>query len=346
MPDPLAPLIEGFTPRQVEQALDCFDTRVVHHGTPVMMEGDEGGSLIVVVDGELEIRTGDLELWTARAGEMVGEIGLFTRGLRTATVETNTEAELLVLTPEGYAELLARRNPVAARIEEMALQRLTHHLRRVDTRIAELAEGTVVAHHRPTSGFFGQVARLLGRGAPTRPPQVDVVSALSSSRLFSDSEPGALVQVAPAFQVEAWTGGAFLCTEGEVGDSLFLIVDGTVDVLIETHADKVEPVAVLGPGDAFGMAGIIDNRPRTASCVTHDTTVVLKLDRAGWTQVIADPHDAGRALRVAMIRSLADSLSYANAQIALLDLTSQAEDLTPLLMASAAVEAAPRAGGL
>lgn len=342
MSDPLTPLFEGFTPRQVEQALDCFETMVVRNGTPVISEGEEGRNLMVVVDGELEISTGPLELWTARAGEMVGEIALFTGGIRTATVETNTEAELLVLTPAGYQELIHRRNPVAARIEQMVLDRLTGHLRRVDNTIAELAEGTVVAHNRPSTGFFGQVARLLGRGAARRPPPIDVVSALTDSQLFADADPSALLQVAPAFTVEAWSGGAFLCTEGEVGESMFVIVQGTVDVLIETQADKVEPVATLGQGDAFGMAGLVDQRPRTASCVTHGETVLLRLDRDGWERVIAQPHDAGRALRVAMIRSLANTLSHANAQIALLSLTSKVSDLTPLVMASAAIEAVPR----
>lgn len=342
MIDPLASFFEGFTPRQVEQALDCFSREVVQHGTPVMLEGEQDGALIVVVDGQLEVRTGDLELATAGPGDLLGEIGLFTDGVRTATVETNTEAELLVLTRAGYDELVARQNPVAMRIEQLALAALVTRLRDVDGRIARLAAGTPIEHHRPSPTFFGRVARLLGGGGALRPPPVDVVGALLASRLFADVDPEVLVHIAAAFLPEAWRGGEFLCTEGEPGESLFLIVGGSVDVLVETHADHVEPVATLGAGEAFGMAGLVDSRPRTASVVTTGDAVTLRLDRSGWEAVTAHDHPAGRALRVAMIRALAESLAFANGQLALLDLTSQAADLTPLLMASAAVEALPR----
>jgi CRP-like cAMP-binding protein len=342
MSDPLAPLFEGLTPRQAEIALSCFTSEVVAHGTPVLLEGDHGGALLLVAEGELEIRTGDLELGVARAGDIIGEIGLFTEGVRTATVETNTEAELLVLTRDGYDELVSRANPVAARLERIALQTLVDRLRSVDARIAQLAAGTPIEHHRPSPSFFQRVGRLFGVGGAVRPPGVDPVATLVYSPLFDGVDPVVLIGVAAAFTVEAWRGGEFLCTEGEPGESLFLIVSGGVDVLIETQDERVEPLATLGVGDAFGMAGLVDNRPRTASCVTRGDAVTLRLDRAGWERVSGADDPAGRALRVAMVRALAESLSYANGQLALLDLTSQASDLTPLLMASAAVEAAPR----
>ena len=82
MTDPLAPLFHDLTPRLVEQALDCFTRRIEPAGTSILLEGDLGGSLLVVADGEVEIRTGDLELGIARAGDILGEIGLFAHGAR------------------------------------------------------------------------------------------------------------------------------------------------------------------------------------------------------------------------------------------------------------------------
>jgi hypothetical protein len=79
--------------------------------------------------------------------------------------------------------------------------------------------------------------------------------------------------------------------------------------------------------------------------VCRDEVVVLVLDHAGWEANVDRADRAGQALRLAMIRSLAEQLAYANGQLALLDLTAQAQDLTPLLMATAAVEAQGRSLG-
>lgn len=345
MSDVLDPLFAGCTPREIEEALHCFVRETVSHGTPILLEGEEAGGLIVVADGELEIRTGALELWTARAGEMVGEIGLFTRGVRTATVESNTEAELLILTHRGYERLVSRDSPVAMRIERMALDSLVARLRGIDQRIAELAKGTVVSHKTPTPSYLERVARALGVGGARRAPQLDRTQVLATSRLFSGVSAKAVSEIAANFVVEGWQGGEFLCTEGEPGEALFLIAHGAIDVLVQTHSDRVEPVATLAHGDAFGMAGLVDSRPRTASCVTRGDTVTLRLERSAWHRVSGQNTPGARALRVAMIRSLAESIATANAQLALLDLTSQTADLTPLLMASAAVEALPFSNG-
>lgn len=345
MDDPMLPIFDGLSGRQREQALACFDEVTVHHGTSLIVEGDEDASLIYVVQGELEVRTGELELWTARAGEIVGEIGLFTGGLRTATVETNTEATLLILTHGGYEELVERGNPVAMTLENRALQSMVNRLRSIDTRIGELAEGTPFADMSPDPGFFDRVRSLFGTGGQRRAPILDVPSALSKTLLFQNARPAALQELAASFAIEAWGPGHVLCEEGEPGDRMYLLVEGLVDVLVGTHDDHVEPVATLDSGDAFGMAGLVDQRPRSATCVCRAEVVVLALDREGWSNNVERTDGAGQSLRVAMIRSLAEQLAYANGQLALLDLTAQAQDLTPLLMATAAVEAQGRSLG-
>jgi CRP-like cAMP-binding protein len=343
------PLFEGLTGRQRDQALACFDEVTVLHGTPLIVEGDEDASLLCVVDGELEIRTGDTDLWTAGPGEIVGEIGLFTGGVRTANVETNTEATLLILGHDGYAELVDRQNPVAMKLELHALQTLVRRLRSIDQRIAKIAEGSVLVP-QPPPGFFDRVKSLFGLGGSGRVAQVDVPAALAKARLFQGVGPEVLASVAPAFSVESHAPGSLLCREGEVGDRMYVLVSGLVDVLVATASGsdkdgRVEYVATLDSGDAFGMAGLVDHRPRTATCVVKEDALVLVLDRTSWVRVVERDEVAGRALRVAMIRSLAEQLAFANGQLALLELTGRAHDITPLFLATAGVEAQGRALG-
>jgi len=341
----LPSLFDDLTGRQRDQALDCFEEVTVLHGTPLMVEGDVDASLLCVVDGELEVRTGGVELHTAKAGEIIGEIGLFSGGIRTATVETNTEATLLILTRAGYGELIERGNPVAQRIEKAALASLVRRLRQTDLRISEVASGTQLADVTPSKNFFDKVRGLFGAGGSRPAGEVHLSTALAASHLFENTPKDVLGNIASLFVAQSWGPGQFLCTEGSMGDEMYLVVDGQIDVLVATDGDNVEPVATLVAGDSFGMAGLVDHRPRSASCVSRTEVTVLKLDRANWSRAITLNNPAGRVLRVAMIRSLARQLAFANGQLALSELTRNAADLTPLLLANAGVEVQGRALG-
>jgi CRP-like cAMP-binding protein len=59
-------------------------------------------------------------------------------------------------------------------------------------------------------------------------------------------------------------GGDTILTEGEQGDSAFLIVDGSVEVTIGEGA-KAKNVGVLKSGEVFGEMSLIDPGPRSAT---------------------------------------------------------------------------------
>jgi CRP-like cAMP-binding protein len=119
---------------------------------------------------------------------------------------------------------------------------------------------------------------------------------------------------------------------------MFLIASGQVEVLVATAKDRVEPVAVLGPGDAFGMCALVQpGQPRMASCLAKEKITALSLDKLGWAETATRNDLVGSVLRVAMIRALSDQLGYANAQLAKLEVQKQNWDL--LAKANAGVEA-------
>ena len=59
-------------------------------------------------------------------------------------------------------------------------------------------------------------------------------------------------------------GGDTILTEGEQGDTAFLIVDGSVEVTIGEGA-KAKNVGVLKSGEVFGEMSLIDPGPRSAT---------------------------------------------------------------------------------
>ena len=78
----------------------------------------------------------------------------------------------------------------------------------------------------------------------------------------------------------------YLCRQGEPGDSLYLIVEGLVEVWLERGGDR-ELIARLRPGDAVGEMSLFTGEARAASVVAAVPTEVLELDAKTCADVVA-----------------------------------------------------------
>ena len=79
---------------------------------------------------------------------------------------------------------------------------------------------------------------------------------------------------------------AVVLTEGEMGDSLFMIRTGKVKVFIGDQEGKEMILKILGPGDFFGEMSMIDKQPRSASITTLESSVFLVLSHAAFEKCI------------------------------------------------------------
>ena len=61
-------------------------------------------------------------------------------------------------------------------------------------------------------------------------------------------------------------------TEGQDGDSLYLIETGRVKVFIGDEDGREIILKILGPGDFFGEMALIDKQPRSASVSTLESS--------------------------------------------------------------------------
>ena len=124
--------------------------RVCHLGTGVrvragrqlMVEGDRGSEVMIVVSGLASCLVAGTEVATFGAGDFFGEVAALDGGRRTATVVARNEMELLVLERREFNQLLADAPSVAHRmVEKMALR-----LRRAN----DIGQGLPTAPPRPS----------------------------------------------------------------------------------------------------------------------------------------------------------------------------------------------------
>lgn len=121
-------------------------------------------------------------------------------------------------------------------------------------------------------------------------PPINPASRLRVLRpvsLFRGLSKAHLFEVARKAVEETYPAGATVVREGDPGDALCVITEGSVDVY---QNDRV--VAHLAAGDYFGEISLIDGGPRSATVVAVDEVVVLTLSSADFDSVLAIPYVA------------------------------------------------------
>jgi len=78
--------------------------------------------------------------------------------------------------------------------------------------------------------------------------------------------------------------GELLLRQGAPSDSVLLIVQGEVDVCVETSQGQVQ-LGRMSSGALVGEVGVFADLPRTASIRAHTPTQALKIDRDDVLQV-------------------------------------------------------------
>lgn len=95
-------------------------------------------------------------------------------------------------------------------------------------------------------------------------PRVDVLRRLD---LFAAASRSTLYAVADAAQEVVLPPGTTVVRQGDVGDALYVLLDGSVEAVADVDGDPVL-LRTLVPLAYFGEIGLLHMRPRTATVVT------------------------------------------------------------------------------
>ncbi len=117
--------------------------------------------------------------------------------------------------------------------------------------------------------------------------------------------------------IQRYEKGEKVITQGEVGDSLFAIIDGSVDVLVNDKKHQDIVVSRILPGEVFGESAIFLTNKRTASVVCAEDTTVMKITRKNLLFYFKTTPHAGNKLLMLLIHNLLKKLKNANEDLVL-----------------------------
>ncbi|HEY6719000.1 MAG TPA: cyclic nucleotide-binding domain-containing protein [Reyranella sp.] len=136
------------------------------------------------------------------------------------------------------------------------------------------------------------------------------VELLKGVPIFSKVEPAKLKLLAFTSERINFAAGQEVCHQGDPGDTMYVILAGTADVLIDTEGGQIT-VAEMKKNGFFGEIAILCDVPRTATIKARDPLSTLKISKDMFYRLVAEfPQMA-----VEVMRELAHRLEDTNQKL-------------------------------
>lgn len=137
------------------------------------------------------------------------------------------------------------------------------------------------------------------------------VKSLQAIPMFKGVEAARLKLLAFASERLRYDAGEEIFHQGDTSDAAYVILNGTVDVLLDTPSGRIH-IARLPRGAIVGEMGILCDRTRTATIVAVDVVDTLKIGRS----LFFDMMEEFPQMSIAVMRDLANRLERTNEQLA------------------------------
>src|SRR5262249_36216257 len=132
---------------------------------------------------------------------------------------------------------------------------------------------------------------------------------LLANPLFEDFSEEELVAFIRGLKLLTFDPGDVIITEGEPGQSVFILANGRVKVFVRGADGSGVLLGALAEGAFFGEISTLSGRPRTATVTAAAPCDILELDRAS-LEALGAAHPGGRTvLRASSEARAADPLA-------------------------------------
>ena len=120
--------------------------------------------------------------------------------------------------------------------------------------------------------------------------------SLRAAPLFASLSADTLLPVAAMCGEVSLQRGEVLFEAGDIGDALYVLIDGGVDVV-----KGGEVIAKLGAGECVGEMAALDYEPRSATVRAHETTHLIRLERNDLMDLLTDYPELVRSLASVLV---------------------------------------------
>lgn len=110
--------------------------------------------------------------------------------------------------------------------------------------------------------------------------QVRIADLLEATPSLSGLDAADLAQLAAACRVRRLRRGQILFAEGDSADSLVVLAEGRLRVLVGSQEGGELVLQMVAPGDVLGVVGCLDGGPRSATVEAARDSILVQLPAA------------------------------------------------------------------
>jgi len=278
----------------------------------IFQEEDTSDDLYLIEKGTIRICKGTPfgEQFLARIvqGEFLGEMNFIDAQSRSADAKADGETTLLVLSRADLAPLFEEH-------KELAVQFFWHFWKSLSRRVREANE--LLKTFFSEEGSEAKPMDEGSRGAAAKSKEISIDLDKKLKILQEQGLSAKELRLLAAFSSEElYNRDEAVFHEGDVGDKLYIILDGKVRISKHIPGIGEEALAILGKGDFFGEMALIDNESRSADAKAHvNGTTVLTISREVLNEILSVDIESAYQFLSILCRILTKRLREINLKI-------------------------------
>ena len=264
----------------------------------ITIEGKRSGHFYIIRSGRVRIEK-ELDIpeeedeSILKPGDFFGVVSTMSNHGHIDSAVALDECTLITVRPDQYSLLIKRNSPVAMKI----INGFSRQVRLLDQALTRLTFKTSV---EPDQRHLFQVGEYYAR-------QNQFNQAYYAYYKYCLSNPGGanvkvaqqrMAKIKPYAKtanlnpetnqfIRSYPKDTMLFAEGESGPELYIIQKGSIRITKIVDDNEVL-LALLQSGDIFGEMALLDNKPRSASAIANEDSVLMAVNRANFKGMVVE----------------------------------------------------------
>ncbi len=147
---------------------------------------------------------------------------------------------------------------------------------------------------------------------------METIDILKKNDLFKDLDDAHLEAIAGLTKTRKVAKNTYVINEGDDDSAMYIIKEGTVNVMVANDEGKEMILTTLKPGDQFGELSLLDAEPRSANVISNEKCEFLIIHKAPFYKLLEE----NSVIAISIIKYLCNKvrlITYLAQGLALMD---------------------------
>ena len=269
-----------------------------NRGAYITIEGKRADQFYIIRSGRVRIEK-DLEIpeeddeTLLKPGDFFGVVSTMSQHAHIDNAVAMEDCTLITVRSDQYSMLIERNTPVAMKI----INGFSKQVRLLDQALTRLTfKSSVEADERhlfqvgeyyARQNQFNQAFYAYYKYCLANPQGSNVAMAKQRMAKIKPYAKTANLQPPTDQFIRQYPKDTMLFAEGESGPELYIIQKGSIRITKIVNDNEVL-LALLKAGDIFGEMALLENKPRSASAIANEDSVLMAVNRANFKSMVVE----------------------------------------------------------